>query len=32
MAYDGDGHEKTGYMGQENIKQYIRTNSRTRNM
>jgi len=32
MSYDGDRYEKTGYMGQENIKQYIMTNSRKSNM
>jgi hypothetical protein len=32
MAYDGDRYEKTGYMGQENIKQYIGTNNRNYNM
>jgi hypothetical protein len=26
MACDGDRYEKTGYMLQENIKQYIMTN------
>jgi hypothetical protein len=32
MAYDGNGYEKTEYMGEENIKEDIWTSGRTRNM
>jgi hypothetical protein len=32
MAYDSDGYEKTEYMGEKNIEEYILTCGRTRNM